>query len=240
MVKREPLALIKNIILSEFAIGVFIIIFPYFFNLEGIYHQLFPSAAIRYNYFLVITSSVLQLIATIIVFLKWHSQYYERRLSILDMIVGGEGHHLELKQTFRWDVRQKTLNKELEKMAMKTIAGFLNSSGGKVILGVADDKSVYGLEEDYKTLVRQDRDGFENHFNHVFESMLGPKFRRFLAMNFEKIDNKDVCLIEIFPCDEPAYLKPSNNTEEFYIRAGNATIPLIMSKAQDYIKSRWK
>jgi len=163
----------------------------------------------------------------------------EQKMSVLDLVLSGETQDLELKESFRWDDKRKIINKDLEKTAMKTIASFLNLQGGNLILGVSDNKSVNGLELDYKSLPRTDRDGFENHFNHIFNIMLGPRFRQFVKLNFEKINNRDVCLVEILPSDAPVYLK-ANNSEEFYVRTGNATTSLIMSETADYIKSHWK
>lgn len=239
-IKKEPLALIKNLILAEIAIGLFLFGLASFTNYQTIYSQSFFGRLIRYDISLVILASFLQLLATLMVFLKWHSQHYESRLSILDLIVGGENNNLELKQSFRWDSKQNALNKDLEKTVMKSVAGFLNSEGGKIIVGVTDDKSIPGLEKDYATLQRKDRDGFENHFNQVFNNIVGAKFRHLIKTAFSQIDNKDVCLIEIQPAPEPVYITLYNNAEEFYIRSGNITSPLPISKASDYIKSRWK
>ena len=163
----------------------------------------------------------------------------DQKLSILDLILGGEANNLEFKESLRWDGKRKILNKELERTAMKSVASFLNLEGGRLVLGVSDNKSVNGLEEDYKTLPRTDRDGFENHFNHIFNTVLGARFRQFVKLNFEKINGRDICLVEVAPSDAPVYLK-TNNSEEFYVRTGNATTSLIMSEAADYIKSHWK
>lgn len=163
----------------------------------------------------------------------------DQKLSVLDLILGGETNDLEFKESFRWDIKRKTLNKDLEKTTMKAVASFLNLDGGKLILGVSDNKSVNGLETDYQTLPRVDRDGFENHFNHIFNTTLGPRFRQFVKLNFENINGRDICLVEVSPSDAPVYLK-TNNIEEFYIRTGNTTTALMMSEATDYIKSHWR
>ncbi|OGZ18908.1 MAG: hypothetical protein A2175_02105 [Candidatus Nealsonbacteria bacterium RBG_13_42_11] len=163
----------------------------------------------------------------------------EKKLSALELIFAGETQNLEFKESFRWDDKRRTINKDLEKTVMKAIASFLNLDGGKVIIGVSDNKSVNGLEADYGSLPRTDRDGFENHFNHIFNIMLGARFRQFVKLNFEKINNRDICLVEIAPSDSPVYVKV-NNTEEFFVRTGNATTSLIMSETAEYIKSHWK
>ena len=312
--------MIKSVIAVELLAGFSLFALTELANFQTIYHLLFGDF-IRYDYFLIISASFLQIIVTLFVFLRWHNESYEirekeilikkgvfyvvqnyllisniksiisrqsileklancgtviikkdsgknifirnienaeiirdaiknlveknkiligeeKKFSVPDLILSGESHYLEFKQGLRWDQKQKAVNKGLEKAAMKSIASFLNADGGKFIIGVADDKTVYGLEQDYKTLPRQDRDGFENHFNHIFQSMLGPRFRQFVNLRFEKIDGKDVCVVEIKPSDSQVYLK-QNNAEEFYIRTGNTTSALTMSEAQDYIKSRW-
>ncbi len=161
------------------------------------------------------------------------------KVSILDMILEGEHSRLELKQTFRWDVKQKVTSKLLEKATMKTIAAFLNTDGGHLIIGVTDNGSVYGLAEDYACLVRKDRDGFENHFNQVLKTMLGAEFRQYVDMTFEKIESHDICLVTVMPSQKPVYLR-MNDDEEFFIRTGNSTTPLKVSEVNSYIETRWK
>ena len=162
-----------------------------------------------------------------------------RKLSVLDLILAGEAQNLEFKESFRWDEKRRIINKDLEKAMMKAIASFMNLEGGKVIIGVRDNKALSGLQADYKSLPRQDRDGFENHFNHIFNTVLGARFRQFVKLNFDEINGRDICLVEISPSDTPVYLK-TNNTEEFYVRTGNTTTALVMSEAQEYIKSHWQ
>lgn len=162
-----------------------------------------------------------------------------KKLSILDLILEGEHSHLELKQTFRYDGKAKDVNKNLEKAVLKTVAAFLNANGGNLIIGVTDNGRIHGLEEDYHTLVRKDRDGFENHFNQVLKLMIGPQFREYVNMSFETIEGKDICLIEVEPCPKPVYLK-TNGAEEFFIRTGNTTSPLKISEVSSYIETHWK
>src|SRR3989344_2043313 len=154
------------------------------------------------------------------------------------MIKRGENSRLEFKQTFRWDVREHRANKDLEKAAFKTIAGFLNAGGGQLIIGVTDDGIVTGLDRDYQTLPRKDRDGFENHFTMTFKGLLGVEFRQFVNLEFEKLGKREVCLVIVDQSDKPVYLK-DNSTEEFYIRTGNTTTPLSMSEARSYIEGHW-
>ncbi len=59
--------------------------------------------------------------------------------------------HLEYKSTLRWDIRAESKKTGIpEKAVVKTVAGFFNSEfGGTLVVGVADDGSVHGLEADF-------------------------------------------------------------------------------------------
>lgn len=153
------------------------------------------------------------------------------------LLLGQDEHeHLEFKSTMRWDLKAATANRALEKMVMKTVAAFLNSGGGQLVIGVDDGRAVLGLEHDYRTLTKGDRDGFENHFTHVFNAMIGAEFRQFVKLNFAQADGKDVCIVNVMPATHPVFAKLDNNTEEFFVRTGNSTTPLKLSEAAAYLE----
>lgn len=163
----------------------------------------------------------------------------QKKLSILDLILEGESTRLELKQTFRWDGKNKVTSKVLEKAVMKTVSAFLNTGGGNLIIGVTDSGKIHGLEEDYNSLTRKDRDGFENHLNQVLKNMIGAEFREYVSVTFETIEEKDVCLIDVLPSPKPVYMQANGDGEEFFIRTGNTTSTLTLSKTQSYIETHW-
>ena len=158
--------------------------------------------------------------------------------SVEEIISSGEHEKLEFKTSFRWDVNRNQVNRDLEKAVMKTVAAFLNSDGGQLLIGTDDKGDSVGLESDFASLPKPNADGFENHFNNVFNSMIGPEFRRLVKISFSDIGGKKVCLVDIEPSREPAYLKTGNG-EDFYIRTGNVTTPLKISEAATYISS-WR
>lgn len=158
---------------------------------------------------------------------------------VQDLIIEGEHSRLELKQTFRWDTKNGVTRKDLEKAVMKTVAAFLNSDGGHLIIGVTDGGKIFGLEGDFKSLPRKNRDGFENHFNQTLKTMIGAEFRQYISVHFQEIEGKDVCLIEVQPSPKPVYLRQNNGEEEFFIRTGNSTSPLKISEVNSYIESHW-
>lgn len=159
--------------------------------------------------------------------------------SFKEMIKKGESQCVEFKSTFLWDNKKKSANREMQFSIMKTISGFMNTQGGTLIVGVDDNKKIVGLENDLKNMKRKDLDGFENFFNMVFTSMIGLEFRKYVDIEFKKIERKDVCVIKVKPSPKPVYLKDKKN-ESFYIRAGNATHPLRISEATRYVEENFK
>lgn len=158
---------------------------------------------------------------------------------ISKLIKQGENQNLEFKSSLRWDVRQGKANKDLEKVILKTIAGYMNSDGGQLIIGVEDDGSIFGLEQDYSALNKADRDKFENHLVQLVKSSMGAENVRFFSIIFDNIEGKDVCLITVLKANKPVYVK-TQNSEDFYVRTGNNTTALSVSEAQAYIAGHWK
>src|SRR3989344_1627415 len=155
-----------------------------------------------------------------------------------EMIESGEHENMEFKTSLRWDIKQDKVNKELEKTIMKTIVAFLNSDGGNLLIGVDDKGKPIGLEKDFASLPKPDADGFENHFNNLFNNMIGPEVRRLVKLTFDNVGDKTICLASIEASHRPVYLK-SGDDENFYIRTGNVTTPLKMSEVATYISSWW-
>lgn len=158
-------------------------------------------------------------------------------LDIVSVLEGNEHESVEFKSTFRWDIRAGKVNKDLEKAVMKTIAAFLNSQGGYLVIGIDDAKDVVGVHHDYATLSRKDADGFENHFTLVFKSVIGPEFRQYVTLQFHPHGDKEICMVTVSPAKKPAYFT-LDGKEEFYIRTGNTTTSLTFREANAYVSSR--
>ncbi len=155
-----------------------------------------------------------------------------------DLITSGENQYVEFKSSLMWDYRRQMANKDLYEPVMKNVAAFMNTRGGAVLIGVDDEGAVLGLEPDLKTLRKPNVDGFENVFNMAFNKMIGVEFRRFVDVGFPEIDGKTICVATARPSVQPAYLT-HKGTEKFYIRTGNSSQPLSVSKAAQYIRTHF-
>ncbi|PKM10095.1 MAG: ATP-binding protein [Gammaproteobacteria bacterium HGW-Gammaproteobacteria-10] len=171
-----------------------------------------------------------------------HIDYLKAELNkdLPSIIRQGEGPYLEFKASMRWDLIEARVNRALETVVLKTLAGFLNSSvGGTLLIGVADNGEILGLENDYQTLKKPGQDGFEQTVMTAVSTNLGGDLCTFVHILFHVIDHKDVCRIIVSPANRPVFLTQAN-TPKFFVRTGGATRDLNIQEALDYIGGRWR
>lgn len=157
---------------------------------------------------------------------------------VSDYLAAGEGQFVEYKSSLVWDYRQQRVNKDLYEPIMKTLAAFMNSQGGTLLIGIGDEGEVLGLEPDLLTMKKQNIDGFENTFNMAFNKMIGVQFRQHVEVAFPELEGKAICLVRVRPSNNPVYVVHQGQ-ESFYVRAGNGTQALSVSQAAPYIQDRY-
>lgn len=152
----------------------------------------------------------------------------------------GEGPLLEFKSSLRWDMQENRINRGLESVVLKTLAGFFNSYiGGTLLIGVADNGELIGLDKDYQTLKKPDQDGFEQALMTVISSNLGADLCPFVHVLFHVIDGKDICRVIVSPASRPVFLT-QGNAQKFFVRTGGGTRDLNIQEALEYVAGRWK
>jgi len=162
-----------------------------------------------------------------------------KELSLDELIATGESPVLEFKSSLRWDLQKQQVNTILQRVIAKTIAGFLNFEGGTLLIGVADDGSILGVEHDIKTLQPSNLDRFEQALRQTMVQHLGPEFSQFVHLTFNNKNGHTVCIVNVDRSPQPVYLADGDKVE-FYIRAGNTTQPLDIQAAQNYISMHWE
>jgi len=150
----------------------------------------------------------------------------------------GENDLIEFKSSLRWDYKQEKVNKVLELVIVKTISAFLNTLGGMIFIGVDDEGNTLGLDRDYQSMSKKNRDGLLLTLTNLINQNLGKSTHKFITINIISINGKDVCIITIEKSDKPIFLG-KNEKENFYIRASASSQPLGMKESYKYIKSHW-
>lgn len=166
-------------------------------------------------------------------------------VSLEDLIAEGESDELEFKSTLRSDLKEGGVNRKLEEVIMKTVAAFANSQGGTLLIGVDDGGNVLGLESDYHSLGKADRDKFEVHLRNLLNQQFGTGFvTSKIVIRFHEIGDKEVCQIETAPAKEPVIIafkdKNGQSVEKFYARSGNSSQEIPLSEMNAYIKERFR
>jgi len=161
-------------------------------------------------------------------------------LNILDIIKKGESEKVEFKSTYHFDVNNKQLNKALRLNVIKTIAAFMNSKGGTLLIGIDDKANIFGLQKDYSLLgKRRNKDGFEQILCQEVSNRIGDEYFLYISINFPLVEKKEICRINVGISDKPAYVK-EDREKNFYIRSGNSTRQLATDKAIEYINNKWQ
>ena len=156
-----------------------------------------------------------------------------RHRSVADLIAFGESMVVEFKSSFQWDVVQNKQNKALRHSVLKTIAAFMNSEGGTLVIGVEDNGDFYGLSNDLK-LMGGSRDRLQQTLMNLVVGSMGPTAVRYIRMRFEQIVDGTVCVVTVEAVRDGVFLKTTKGTE-FFVRAGNTTRSLDPEQTHEYL-----
>ena len=167
-------------------------------------------------------------------------QYLRNHRNAEELIKQGESRTLEFKSTLRWNLKEQRKDaRRITYAAVKTIAAFLNTEGGDLLLGVADDGSVVGIDQD-----RFDSDDkFMLHLAQAVRTGLGDRAGTCIDPRIQIVGGKAVCAVSCQRSPEPVFLKwkgvPSAEGGDFFVRSGPATVKLSPADAPEYIRTRF-
>jgi predicted HTH transcriptional regulator len=210
-----------------------------FIDFEELHKRLPFSTVLEYQAAVIIILSLLEVLILVVIIRQWFRSRRLRVASVDRLLQEGENEDVEFKASLRWDYRERKVNKELEYTVAKTIAGFMNSQGGTLLIGVTDEKIPVGLEMDYDTLKKKICDGFILHLTQILNNYVGKEYSAFLSANIVRFGGKDICRIQVLPSNKPVYVV-RDGQEEFFLRALACTQPMQMKEAHEYIKMHWR
>jgi hypothetical protein len=167
-------------------------------------------------------------------------QYLRAHRQAEELIKRGESKTLEFKSTLRWSLKENRQDdKGVTHAALKTIAAFLNTEGGDLLIGVADDGSVIGIERDQL----DNDDKFMRHLAQVVRNGLGDRAGTCIDPKMQIVQGKTVCVVSCRRSPEPVFLrwKGMEKTAEgdFYVRSGPGSVALSPDSAREYIRTRF-
>ena len=179
------------------------------------------------------------------------------------MIAAGENERVEFKLESLWssDLKKEEIDasesSEVRKyrnnasrfIIARSIAGFLNTDGGDLIIGIREDRihnmiQPVGIENDCRKLHEKDRnpDGYRRMLvDSVIRKYIPEIFdtaNRFIHISFPVISDRMLCHIRVTPSDKPVFVY-NGNEEMFFIRVDASTRPITGKTLTHYILTRF-
>jgi len=187
-------------------------------------------------------------------------------------VKGSEGSTLELKATIRYNLAQrkhedtearitikkwkkleqpekgkyKLIKKDpiIEHMCIKTIAAFLNTYGGGLIVGVRDNGQIKGIEIDNLTdsFGEFSADWVERHIIQLVRRDLGNVAATLVVPKVVMIDGLPVLYVHVKKwnsSDPPPDCKAPGGNDKFYVRQGSITVALEDEDKEKHINAHF-
>ena len=159
-------------------------------------------------------------------------------LALMELIAQGESQTLEFKVAACWNMYKGQKDDDTRKNVLEEVIAFLTSrEGGTVLIGVADDGTIIGLENDYRVAnpQKQNRDGYELYLLEHLKNFLQGNWSLCYKISFTTLRGKEICRIDIQPASSPVYTALG----EFHMREGSRKRKLSAQETMDYIHQRW-
>jgi len=166
-----------------------------------------------------------------------------------------ESRNLELKETLIFDVDlehnpslKETINhegienrkNEILFSSLKNIAGFLNSEGGTLLIGVSDYWEIKGLDRDLNETKFENLDDIQHFITHKIESIFSNNLnKKDIDISFPEINGNTIARIDVEKSDEPIFVN-KNGDEIFFVREIDGTKKYEAEKLAGYLISNFK
>ncbi len=158
----------------------------------------------------------------------------KNELEIERLISLGETNKIEFKSTLRQNLYTKKNEARIENQCLKTVAGFLNSKGGYLMVGVDDDGNPLGLDEDgFKN-----NDKFLLHWFNLLKEAIGSDLIQSIESEILAYKGKQLLFVSCEPASRPVFFS-RDQEEDFYVRVGNSTQRLNPSEMLAYIDDHY-
>lgn len=160
-------------------------------------------------------------------------------IDVAALLAAGESDRVEFKETARWNVRDDKKDARMEAVVAKTVAAFLNSRGGTLVIGADDHGAPVGLDRDFSTLREPDADRFELWLRDLLSTTLGKNAAALPRIRFAEIDGRTLCAVRCPRSPEPVFLTQGQSTD-LWVRVGNSTRAFGVDEAVTYVARHWR
>ena len=159
--------------------------------------------------------------------------------TIEELIDSDEDYAVEFKSTARWDLRESQPSAAMEDAIVKTVAAFLNTDGGTLLIGIGPDRAVVGLAHDYERVKPKNGDGFVNWLTtHLITALGYTPVTRTRARIIVHAGH-EICRVDVAASPSPVWARTSKDEQIFFVRMNNSTRALPDGEIETYQAERW-
>lgn len=158
--------------------------------------------------------------------------------SLDELLKMGENQHLEFKSTMLWDKEKRGRNEDLTTAVLRTIAGFLNSQeGGVLLIGITDEGEVSEIDDDIKLLKKKNLDGHRLFLTDKMSIHLGQAMPPIIKITYPELRNKQICKVVVPPGPFYVFYRSAKQEDagKFFLRSQNSTRELSAEEAFNYM-----
>ena len=190
------------------------------------------------------------------------TQPLNSEVDIARIVAEGESQTLEFKTSAMWSKfftkEQINTAKSYELSAYgqrasyfilaKSIAGFANAGGGRLIIGVKEQKDsenveTVGIDSEFQKLRDPTVDGYRRMLVDEVVSKYLPNFllhhlSDHLELTFPTISHSRVCVVAVKPSDQPVFL--TSKKEQFFVRIDASTREITGQDVLNYCHKRFR
>jgi type I restriction enzyme R subunit len=159
--------------------------------------------------------------------------------TIEELMDNDEDYAVEFKSTARWDLQGNKASKLMEDAIVKTVAAFLNTDGGTLLIGVGPDRSIVGLAHDYARVRPKNGDGFVNWLTTHLINALGYTPVTRTRARIVEIGGTEICRVDVAASPAPIWAETSKAQRDFFVRFNNSTRSLPEPDVDLYLIDRW-
>lgn len=183
--------------------------------------------------------------------------------SAKQLIANGETHFIEFKADALWsskytaeDIQNhrpqsselRAFGKNTSKIIIaKTIAAFLNSEGGHLVIGFKEGKDgnedeVIGVDVEFNKLKDPSIDGYRRMITEIikdyFPSGIFNMFNSHFKISFDEIEGKNLCVVSVSKSKKRVFLKLQKK-DYFFVRIDASTRELQGEEVVEYCENRF-
>ena len=166
--------------------------------------------------------------------------YIRRHRRVEELLKLPASKTLDFQPTLRWNLAEdRRDDRRVTHAVLATIAAFLNTEGGDLLIGVADDRTVLGIGHDRL----ESDDEFLRHLAQAVRTGLGDRASACVEPRTQIVAGTTVCLVSCQRGPEPVYLLWNGLEKaaegDLYVRSGPNTVRLDKSDVAAYLATRF-